>query len=542
MTPGSRGPTGTTFSTMHDAPLQIGRTYSDPEANLHITPLTQCGTTPESLDVTVNFGPFPSNQSPTLAISPTNLLLAAGVTQSFSAAASDPDGDTLSYYWEFDDPTKSGGTDFGGLDPDSRLATQASHAWPRAGLNFVRCTVSDMKGHTLTVSATVTITNGPTAPITISGTIKDELGTPLSGALVNNVRPGITYGATNFAGSSETASDGRYQLTVPYTNTTYIFTAMGQGYSFDCSLPGGTVTVAAASVTNVNFTRLRAKRNLSGGVYIAGHGYSSSSNGNLWVSDGTQSILVTNGSWQLSVDDGTLVTLTATATNPAYKTSADFPQPYRVVNDCFTLSFFVDVPGAMPQTGFPYPSTNTADTVGTVNIPVVMTLPPGFTNWGGDQVFSLNIDPASTAAYGIDYTMSQAQITFYGPLSPAPYQVPITILHDGIPKTKTIMLRLEAGSSVATLGTNNVFIYTISNPKTPPPGTFINGLTLSNNVASFSISNLTANATNYVLRCEDLTAPLWSTTHIFTGVAGQLPWSEGLSNGRPRAFYRIISE
>jgi len=98
MTPGSRGPTGTTFATMHDAQLQIGRTYSDYEANLHITPIKKGGTTPESLEVQVNFGPFPGNQAPILSLSPTNLTLGAGMGQSFTATATDVDGDTLVYY------------------------------------------------------------------------------------------------------------------------------------------------------------------------------------------------------------------------------------------------------------------------------------------------------------------------------------------------------------------------------------------------------------------------------------------------------------
>lgn len=76
MTPGSRGYITTNFigigpayATMDDAPLQIGRTYTDAEANFHITPIKKGGTIPESLDVAVNCGDFPINQSPTGSIS-----------------------------------------------------------------------------------------------------------------------------------------------------------------------------------------------------------------------------------------------------------------------------------------------------------------------------------------------------------------------------------------------------------------------------------------------------------------------------------------
>lgn len=542
MTPGSRGPTGVTFATMHDAPLQAGRTYTDAEADIHITPVRKGGTAPESLDVTVCFGPFPDNHPPTLSLSPASTTLAAGVEQVFTATAFDADGDPLAYYWEYDDPTKSGGTDFGGMNADSRLATQGKHSWTQPGVSFVRCTVSDMKGHTLTASATVSVTNGSPAPVTISGTVRDEFGGPLAGALVNNFKSGAAYGSTSFVGSSETAADGRYQIVLARTNTRHILSAMHQGYSFACSLPGGTVTVAAASVTNVNFTRVRARRSLSGGVYVAGHGYSSATYGSLWVSDGTQSVLVSNGTWQLSVDDGALVTLTATATNPAYTISSDFPKPYRVANDVGTLSFFVDVPGAMPRGGFAYAGTNTDDRVGTVHVPVTLALPPGVTNWGGDQVFSLRIDPASTASYGVDYTMSEALITFYGALPPSPRLIPISIIHDGVPKTRTLILRLEPGSSVASLGTNITFVCTITNPRMPPAKTRIAGASIADGAVSLSITNVTAGATNHVLRCGDLAFPLWSTAGTFTGVSGQMPWTEGISNTTGPTFYRVISE
>jgi hypothetical protein len=538
MTPGSRGPTGTTFATMHDAPLLIGRTYTDAEANLHVTPVGKGGTSPESLDVMVNFGPFPGNHAPTVSISPATVTLGAGTGQTFTAAASDPDGDTLTYYWEFDDDTKSGGTDFGALNADSRLATNSVHAWSRKGLNFVRCTVSDMKGWTMTASAEVTITNGLPAPVTISGVVKDESGNPLDGALVNNFRSVGAYESTNFAGSSVTAADGKYQITVPRTNATYVFTTLYKGYSFSNSA-GGTVTVAAASVTNVDFTRVRTKRTLSGGVYVAGHGYASSTYGDLTVSDGTQSVAVTNGGWQLSVDDGSLITLTATASNPAYTVTSDFPQPYPVVDDAATLHFFVDVPGGMPQAGFPTSGTNSDDTVGTVNIPVTLTLPPGFTNWGGDQVFSLQIDGSSTAEYGVDYKTRGAMITFYGALTPSPYLLPLTVIHDAVPKTKTVVLKLIPGSSVASLGPVSTFTYTIHNAPYP---TRLSGVAITNGMMSFCITNLTPLATNYVLQCHDLVSPIWTTSHIFTGSSGQFHWNEAISNGWDKVFYRVISE
>ncbi len=548
MTPGSRGALGanyaspgSSFATMRDAPLQQGRTYSDNEAEIHVTPIKKGGTSPESLDVVVHFGSFPGNQAPIVSLAPITLSLAAGVEQTFTATASDPDGDTLAYYWEFDDNTKNGGTDFGGINTDATLATQGRHAWTQNGKSFVRCTVSDMKGHVATASATVMVTNGTSAPITISGVILDELGSPLEGALVNNYKSGVAYGATNFAGSSVTAADGNYQIALPSSNTTYKLSVLYKGYSFTNS-QGGAVTVASASSTNVNFMRVRKKCLVSGGVYVAGHGYASSNYGDLWVSDGSHSVLVTNGSWSLSIDDGSLVTLTATTTNSSYGVTSDIPNPYRVVDDVNTLAFFVDIPGAMPLTGFTSSGTNSDDTVGTVHIPVVMTLPPGVTNWGGDQVFACRVDESSTAEYGVDYTMSGAMINFYGELSPVPYLLPLTVIPGTEPKSKTVVLQLLPGSSVANLGPFATFTYTITHAGPPPQPASMSGLSFSNGLATFHLADLTASATNYLLWCDDLALPLWSTDHVFTGVSGATNWSAALSPVGDRGFYRIRSE
>ena len=521
-TPGSRGcittnfiGVGPTFATMHDAPLQIGRTYTDAGINLHVTPIKKGGTSPESLDVVVNFGPFPGNQAPTLSITPTNLTLGAGVSQTFTATAADRDGDTLSYYWEFDDNTVSGGTDFGGMNPDARFATNGSHVWTQNGVNFVRCTVSDMKGHIKTVGATVTITNGIAAPFTISGILTDESGNPLEGALVNNFRSGVSYGATNFVGSSATAADGKYLIVVPKTNATYKLSALYQGYSFSNSL-GGTVNVASVSVSNINFTRSLATRTISGGVYTPGGWiYDSPVNGNLWISNGVgQSLLVSNGFWQMSVPDGTWVSLTATSTNPLYSVSCDFPQPYLVVDDANTLSFFVDIPGSGPHSGFSSSGATSDDTVGTVPIPVAMTLPSGQTNWVQDQYFSYTIDPSSTAEYGVDYQTSGGLFAFYKNLTPSPWLIPLTIFHNSVPKNKTVVFKLKSASSIANLGPITTFTYTISNP--PPP---VSAVSVTNGV--FNLTWPGVSAARYTIESSpSLNPAAWTSCAPHTNLSG----------------------
>ena len=181
------------------------------------------------------------------------------------------------------------------------------------------------------------------------------------------------------------------------------------------------------------------------------------------MSDGTQSVIVSNGGWQLKIPDDSLVNLTATAANPAYTVSSDFPKPYRVVDDVITLSFFVDIPGAMPLTGFTSSGTNSNDMAGTVGIPVVMTLPPGMTNWPGSQSFPYSIDDSSTAEYGVDYKMRGGIINFYGGFAPSPFIIPLTIIPTGVPKYKTVVIKLAPGNSVANLGAISTFTCTISN-------------------------------------------------------------------------------
>ncbi|MEY4918103.1 MAG: hypothetical protein RL616_2016, partial [Verrucomicrobiota bacterium] len=537
MTPGSRGPVNSTFATMHDAQLQIGLTYSD--ANFNVTPIKKGSTTPESLDVVVSFGPFPGNQAPTFSLSPTNLTLGAGVGQTFAATATDSDGDTLAYYWEFDDNQSLGGTDFGGVNDDARFATNGFHVWSQNGINYVRCTVSDMKGHTKTLSATVTVTNGLTAPATLSGIVKDELGNPLAGAIVNNYLSGVGYGAVSFAGSSATAADGKYLIAVPFTNVFYKLTAMCQGYTFTNSAGFVTSTnyVGAGGLTGVNFTRMRSPRSVSGGVYIAGRGYDSPTDGTLTVSSGSQSVIVSNGGWQMNIADGSLVTFTATATNLAYTVTSDFPKPYAVVDDVLTLTFFVDVPGAMPLTGFISSGTNSDDNAGTVNIPVVMTLPAGMTNWPGLQSFPYTIDDSSTAEYGVDYKMHGGIINFYGGFVPAPFNIPLTIIHTGVPKNKTVVIKLAAGNSVASLGAISTFIYTITNP--PPPVSAV----VTN--ATFILTWPAVSAAHYTIESTTSLSPATWTSRAphtnLTGLNGVMTRSIPL-NGATNEFFRIKVE
>jgi hypothetical protein len=135
-----------------DAPLVIGRTFSDAEAGIHVTPVGKGGTTPESLDVVVNLGTFPENEPPTVAITASTTETEVQAEVAFQAAAVDPDGDPLAYQWEFGP---------GLLGPNAASVTTR---WLAEGEYLVRCTVTDMKGGTASDSLVVSV--GPSGAVT----------------------------------------------------------------------------------------------------------------------------------------------------------------------------------------------------------------------------------------------------------------------------------------------------------------------------------------------------------------------------------------
>ena len=88
----------------NDAALVIGRTFSDKRRGIHITPVGKGGTSPESLDVVVNLGSFPGELAIRRSHSrPVRRMPPRVATLNFTATASDADGDTLAYYWDFGD-------------------------------------------------------------------------------------------------------------------------------------------------------------------------------------------------------------------------------------------------------------------------------------------------------------------------------------------------------------------------------------------------------------------------------------------------------
>jgi hypothetical protein len=131
-----------------DSPLSLGRTYSDGEANLHLTPLATGGSGADRwIDVRVNLGLFSGNSAPVAGAISGPSTVAARTSVNLASAATDSNGDTLSYFWDTKDGTVH------------QNSSSITHNWITGGTYQVSLTVSDMKGGTQTVTKTITVTD-----------------------------------------------------------------------------------------------------------------------------------------------------------------------------------------------------------------------------------------------------------------------------------------------------------------------------------------------------------------------------------------------
>lgn len=173
-----------------DNAIVIGRTFSDVAKGYHVTPVGKGHTLPESIDVRVNIGTFPGNLPPVasvLAIPPEGGT--AGQAYTLQAIASDPNGDSLAYFWDFGD---------GDYSVDNSPVVIRN--FPVAGEYAVQCTVSDMKGGVF--RRTVVVRVGSPATFRISGRVLDQQNRPLAGMRVSSSSGKTVY----------TDSDGSYVI------------------------------------------------------------------------------------------------------------------------------------------------------------------------------------------------------------------------------------------------------------------------------------------------------------------------------------------
>jgi len=287
--------------------LVIGRTFSDPLAGIHFTPIAKLASTPPAIDLVVNLGTFPGNNAPVLTLAASQTAVAANATVTFTATASDPDGDALAYAWDFDDGSF-------GTNTASVMKTL-----PTARVYNVQCTVSDMKGKKATASIAVTV--GTPTTFTLAGIIKDG-SVPLEGVRV-----------TDGTRDTFTGTDGKYVLTnVPAGDFTVTATKFDYAFVRGFAAP---LTVAA-SATGLDFTGTpKAGYNVVGKV-MAG-------------SAGVAGVVITDGSRTATTNasgDYTLTTVpngryTLTATLPGWQLVPNgFTNPVEVYGGNVTANFY----------------------------------------------------------------------------------------------------------------------------------------------------------------------------------------------------------
>ena len=245
-TPGSRSVSATTpydSDTRDDAGIPIGRTYHDPDVDLHITPFFKSTTTPPYVDVAVNRGPFPGNQAPVLTLTGPTTVSRTDKAITMTATGSDPDGDPIAYFWDFGDGTFS--------TSSSRIQTKS---WSARGKYFVTCTATDMKDKQTTRSLLVSVdVDDNFAFYTVSGVIKDSLNNPMEGIYVSD-RPLSGAESVNLTSTfryAYTDSNGFYALTNLAPNPTNI-TVNRYPLSFSPDFPNP--LSISADRPNSNFT------------------------------------------------------------------------------------------------------------------------------------------------------------------------------------------------------------------------------------------------------------------------------------------------
>lgn len=204
MTPGSPG-------GKDDHSLVIGRTFSDWSRHYHVTPLRKAHTWPESIDVAVYIGPFPTNQPPVVLLEASPLNPTAGQVVTFWAKASDPNGDELAYAWDFGD---------GDYSVDN--SPTVTHSFSGTDQYYVQVTVSDLKGGTARAGLLLRV--GSPTTYSISGRVLDPQGRGIPGMRV----------FTSSSRSAYTASDGSYILSRlnPGTYTVQVVDPVADAYTF----------------------------------------------------------------------------------------------------------------------------------------------------------------------------------------------------------------------------------------------------------------------------------------------------------------------
>ncbi len=245
--------TPNTLNDKSDASLNIGRTYVDATAGLTITTTGRGGSGSEQyLDIQVNRGPFTGNQAPALAVITGTSSATARTSVTFSAAPTDANSDTLSYYWNPGDGSVSvsGGT--------GASASTFTHSYTVGGTYTVSVTVSDMKGGSVTQTKSVVVAD-PIRSFTqrTSGTTKNFNGITSSDTLA------VAVGDNGVISTSSDGITWTNQVILPSGNLYFTgvawngtqFTAVGLDYNFSLGAEGAFVGVIYTSPNGTTWTK-----------------------------------------------------------------------------------------------------------------------------------------------------------------------------------------------------------------------------------------------------------------------------------------------
>jgi len=219
--------------------LRLGRTFTDPLAQLHFTPVAAGGLGDDRwIEVQIRFGPFPSNLPPTLFLTATTTNAVPGSEITFTATASDPDGHVLHFFWDFGDGTFTNGN------------AVVTHGYSGASAAaVVRCEASDGQGGVASRHLLVSLGQQPAR---ITGHVRDPAGRPLAHVQVHNGKVDMFSGTQPELVTTDTDSSGSFTLLVAENRPVYpgVF---AYGYRVARPAPGLEVTLPAGVSTNVDF-------------------------------------------------------------------------------------------------------------------------------------------------------------------------------------------------------------------------------------------------------------------------------------------------
>ncbi len=201
-------------TSLADAPVVIGQTFSDRIAGVHVTPLARGVTDHEPwIDVRISLDDGVRNIPCCLKVEVEPAQAAPGQLVRLHATVADRDDNSFAYAWSFDDGTFS-----------TNNSAWTYKSWTQPGEHVVRCEVSDMRGGR--ASANVLVTIGAPVNFRVTGVVLDEQGNPLEDVLLN---------ADSLSGGSAVAgfTDSYGVYVLPGVDGLLNFNLAKYGYTFE---------------------------------------------------------------------------------------------------------------------------------------------------------------------------------------------------------------------------------------------------------------------------------------------------------------------